>query len=100
MNTYHTIVAVRLEDDYGIPQSTVPVEVMYGIEIDQSYGSDADGRRGVRREEIFIISAAVYSTHAMYMTLEDLERAKAQAEAQLCAQLMLEGGVNASRHSA
>ena len=87
MNTYHTIVAVQLEDEYGIPQGTVPVEVMYGIETDKSYGADADGRRSIRREEIFIISTEVYSTHVFYMSTEDVERAKVQAREQLCAQL-------------
>lgn len=59
--------------DIRIDKYVIPVEVTYVVEIDQDYGADADGRRGVRREEVYVLDCAIKPAHLMLLTSEQVE---------------------------
>jgi hypothetical protein len=52
MKICHTTFLIDITDDEGYETGrTVGVEVEYTVDRDNNYGADADGRRGVVREE-------------------------------------------------
>lgn len=73
MTTYREIIDVTVDDDdTGIPVD-IPVEVTYAIERDTNYGADADGRRGVLREEIHVLDSAIPHEHLKRLTFGQVQ---------------------------
>lgn len=72
-STTHTTLNINVDDDYGDHLMTVPITVTYLTEVDQSYGADADGRRGVRREEIHLLDAAIPLQYLVKLTSAQVE---------------------------
>jgi hypothetical protein len=76
------VLLIDIETIDGEPTGrSVPVELEYHIEIDKSYGADADGNRGVYREEIFVDEKRISPQHLLTMMSDEVERALATAEA-------------------
>lgn len=73
MTTYKRIIDVRLEDDYTGEPCVIPVELTYLVERDNDYGADADGRRGGRREEVYILDQAIDNRYLMRMSVGQIE---------------------------
>ena len=73
MTTHRTVIDIRLENDAGDVLQMVPVELTYLVEVDHSYGSDADGRRGVRTEEVYILDQAIAPRYLMKLSVDQIE---------------------------
>lgn len=72
MTTYREIIDVTVDDDdTGIPVD-IPVDVTYAIERDTNYGADADGRRGVLREEVYVLDSAIPHEHLKRLTFRQV----------------------------
>lgn len=76
-------VNVPLEDDCGNPLFTVPVTITYVVEIDSNYGADADGRRGVRREEVHLLDTEIPRPIMMQLAFYQIEYVIARAYEQV-----------------
>ena len=59
MTTHRETITVELTDEERGTVRLIPIDVTYLIERDSSYGADADGRRGVTSEEIYILDTSI-----------------------------------------
>ncbi|MGH7220066.1 MAG: hypothetical protein ACREI1_07035 [Nitrospiraceae bacterium] len=76
-----TCILVDLIDAEGhAPERTVPVTLDYLVDIDQNYGADADGHRGITRAEYMVLDKAIEAQELLTLTSDQVERALAEAE--------------------
>jgi hypothetical protein len=73
MTTHRVVIDIKIEDDETGEPTIIPVELTYVVEKDQSYGADADGRRGVTREEVYVWDQAIPYEHMKHLTLAQVE---------------------------
>jgi hypothetical protein len=72
---HHTTFLVDVLDVEGYPEKQVGVEVEYVTERDNSYGADADGRRGVVREEaVEILDVFIPGATLLELTSANVEQ--------------------------
>jgi hypothetical protein len=69
-------VEVLDEQGYEIGRA-VPVRVLYHTEVDPAYGSDADGRRGIR-----LVEHVIDRVICLDLTLTESEREQVEADAE------------------
>lgn len=85
--TGHRLIDVRLEDEYGTFIRMVPVEVEYLVEVDQTYGADADGHRSIYSRTVTLMDAYINPSVLLHMTSTQVE------EVIMIAQQRLEEGL-------
>lgn len=78
-------VEVTLDDAEGNPLMTIQVEMRVSVIVDHDYGADADGRRGVVREELLADtgSAYIHPRYLQHMRSDQVEDALRLAKEQL-----------------
>lgn len=64
----------------------VDVYLAYQIDVDNNYGADADGNRGVRHVEVIFTDRYIERPKDVPFTQEDVDEILSTAEAKLCAQ--------------
>lgn len=72
MTTYQEEVIVELCNDERGTLRLVPVIITYLVERDTDYGADADGRRGVTKEELYILDTAIHHHDVRHLTVDDV----------------------------
>lgn len=70
--TYRRTVEVTIEDEETGTARRVPVDLTYLVEVDHNYGADADGRRGQRREEVYILDQAIAEPILRHLTIDQV----------------------------
>ncbi len=84
MLTYTTRMTLDIEvtDDAGFPTGlTVPVTVELLQEVDEDYGSDADGRRGMPRMSYELIDLEIDHDTLKSLTSDEVEQVMNEAKA-------------------
>lgn len=89
MRVGETVVLVDVLDPEGRESLgyTVPITVRYGLDTDQHYGADADGRRGVVRTELEVLQMDVNPPYLSRLNSRQVERLLADAHEALHRQL-------------
>jgi hypothetical protein len=68
-----------LDRDGYATDRVVTVQIDYTISVDNNYGADADGRRGIRLVEVEDVEASVAPEVATTLLAEELAQVKADA---------------------
>jgi hypothetical protein len=60
--------------DHAVTGETlmIPMDVTYVVERDTDYGADADGQRGVTKNEVFILDTAIAKEHLQHITVNQV----------------------------
>ncbi|MDH5667846.1 MAG: hypothetical protein OEY86_07545 [Nitrospira sp.] len=69
MTTYKDTIDIRIDDDETGETTIIPVDVTYLVERDNDYGADADGRRGKKTCEVYILDYAIAYKYLGLLTL-------------------------------
>lgn len=71
MTTHRETITIELTDEERGTVRLIPITITYLIERDMDYGSDADGRRGVTREELYILDTAIDHEHLKTISVDN-----------------------------
>lgn len=83
MTSGSTTIIVDVTDEQGEPIGrSVPVDVVYQVTIDSTYGADADGNRGELRKEIEILDHYIAPEHLVALNSDQVEQLLADADRQ------------------